>query len=171
MRSNSAFGYGLLVKPFEGDFTDASWGSKKKTRGAMILDGMDIEIKIYDGPDPLAEDVFNFILRDKDCRRIIREYQQKNRTELYHIRYSEGMSGRRDYWINFVDEYTGIIKYGKHLLHISCADKIAGIYKMYIGDLVEMLYAMDFKTGKTRIRYTKPYFQRDATVETHKIIN
>ena len=122
------------------------------------------------GCDPWYKDLLNFVLADKDVRRLIRNYQNSTRVERYAINISSGMSGRQDVYINFYDEY-GLQVRGKHLLHISCCDKLWGISKIYVGDLVEAMYAMRIAPGKTTAKYVKPYLEPEwASTDVHSII-
>lgn len=162
----------FVMKPFEID-GESSWcEAKRRSKGVLRIwpEEKTIEVKMVSGCDPWYKDLLNFVLADKDVRRLIRNYQNSSRIERYAINISSGMSGRQDVYINFYDEY-GLQIRGKHLLHVSCYDKLWGIPKIYVGDLVEAMYAMNIKSGKTTAKYVKPYLEPEwASTDVHSII-
>lgn len=163
----------VILKPFEIDGSSTWVDAKRRTLCVLRIfpDEMSLEVKVLKGCDPNVDDVMNFILDDKDVRLMIRWYQQRTRKDPFAIRIGSGMSGRRDIFINFYDEYGLQIK-GKRLLHISCYDKIYEVKKIWIGDFVEMIYACNFRRFKSTGKYVKPYLAPDDIVgtEVHKII-
>jgi hypothetical protein len=162
----------FVMKPFEID-GESSWcEAKRRSKGVLRIwpEEKTIEVKMLSGCDPWYKDLLNFVLADKDVRRLIRNYQNSSRIERYAINISSGMSGRQDVYINFYDEY-GLQIRGKHLLHISCCDKLWGIPKIYVGDLVEAMYTMNVQPGKTTAKYVKPYLEPEwASTDVHSII-
>lgn len=142
---------GIVMKPFaikgEGYWNEA----KKLSKGVLRIfpETLEIEVQMLSGCDPLACDLINFIVNDKDVRLLILAYQQIGRIKPYAIRISQGMSGREDIYINFYDKY-GLEVGGKHLLHITCAGKMNEIKKMYIGDFAEAVYAYGFCLEKIK---------------------
>lgn len=78
------------------------------------------------------------------------------------------MSGCCDTYINYLDE-TGLEIAGKKLLHITCANKMSGIRKIYIGDLIEAFLGLLSNGGfiynvyNNSFRYEKPYFHNGST--------
>ena len=166
-----------IVKSFIFDGEESWCYSSRPTKGALVVypETMEISVSIFKGMQPYFADIINFMLQDKDVRLLIHQYQQKGRKKPFSMRYSKGVSGREDIFINFIDEETKLVVDGKHLLHISCFGKISGIQRMYIGDFVEMVSAIwqhsNFDTDcGTSCRYVKPYFACDASVEVSKII-
>lgn len=164
----------FIMKTFEID-GESSWcEAKRRSKGVLRIwpEEKSIEVKILSGCDPLYKDLLSFVLSDRDVRRLIRNYQNSTRVERYAINVSSGMSGRQDIYINFYDEY-GLQVRGKHLLHISCCDKLWGIKKIYVGDLVEAIYAMNVQPGgKTTAKYIKPYLEPEwASTDVHSIIS
>lgn len=168
---------GIVIKPFtiKGE---AYWNltnePKKRSKGVLRIfpETLEIEVQMLSGCDPLACDLINFIVNDKDVRLLILAYQQIGRVKPYAINVSQGMSGREDIYINFYDRY-GLEVEGKHLMHITCAGKMNEIKKMYIGDFAEAIYAYDFclKKKKTTAKYIKPYFAPEyVSTGAHKII-
>lgn len=164
----------IVMKPFaikgEGYWNEA----KKLSKGVLRIfpETMEIEVQMLCGCDPLACDLINFVTNDKDVRLLILAYQQIGRIKPYAINVSQGMSGREDIFINFYDKY-GLEVGGKHLMHITCANKMDGIKKMYIGDFAEAVYAYGFCLGKNKTtgRYIKPYFAPEhVSSGVHKII-
>ena len=162
----------FIMKTFEID-GESSWcEAKRRSKGVLRIwpESKTVEVKMLSGCDPWYKDLLNFVLADKDVRRLIRNYQNSSRIERYAINISSGMSGRQDVYINFYDEY-GLQIRGKHLLHISCCDKLWGISKIYVGDLVEAMYAMKIQPGKTTAKYVKPYLEPEwASTDVHSII-
>lgn len=162
----------FIMKTFEID-GESSWcEAKRRSKGVLRIwpEEKSIEVKILSGCDPLYKDLLSFVLSDRDVRRLIRNYQNSERVEKYAINVTSGMSGRQDVYINFYDEY-GLQVRGKHLLHISCCDKLWGIPKIYVGDLVEAMYAMNIKSGKTTAKYVKPYLEPEwASTDVHSIL-
>lgn len=167
------YGYeNIIMKPFtidgKGTWSDATYRSKGVLR--IFPDSMELEVKMMSGCDPDVTDLVNFILGDKDVRTMIHMYQKKGRKDLYAINMTSGMSGRVDVYINFYDEY-GLEVKGKHLMHISCYDKVPGVKRMYIGDFVELVYAYRIERRKSTGKYVKPYFApEEVSTEIHKII-
>lgn len=162
----------FIMKPFEIDGLSSWCEAKRRSKGVLRIwpEEKTIEVKMLSGCDPWYKDLLNFVLADKDVRRLIRNYQNSTRVERYAINVSSGMSGRQDIYINFYDEY-GLQVRGKHLLHISCCDKLWGIPKIYVGDFVEAMYAMNIKLGKTTAKYVKPYLEPEwASTDVHSII-
>lgn len=162
----------VILKPFEIDGVE-SW-CKVSRRTLCVLKifpyEMSIEVKVLKGCDPDVNDVMNFILNDNDVRLMIHWYQQRTRKDPFAIRIGSGISGRRDIFINFYDE-CGLQLKGKHLLHISCYDKVCEVKKIWIGDFVEMVYACNFPRFKSTGKYVKPYLAPDSVgTEVHKII-
>ena len=97
----------FVMKPFEID-GESSWcEAKRRSKGVLRIwpDEKTIEVKMLSGCDPWYKDLLNFVLADKDVRRLIRNYQNSSRIERYAINISSGMSGRQDVYINFYDEY------------------------------------------------------------------
>ena len=162
----------FIMKTFEID-GESSWcEAKRRSKGVLRIwpEEKSIEVKILSGCDPLYKDLLSFVLSDRDVRRLIRNYQNSERVEKYAINVTSGMSGRQDVYINFYDEY-GLQVRGKHLLHISCCDKLWGISKIYVGDLVEAMYEMRIAPGKTTAKYVKPYLEPEwASTDVHSII-
>ena len=176
MKTNTTLnGAPVLVKPFLCKGEETWCNSTRPTKGVLRIypETAELEVCINEGCDPYAGDIVNFVLGDKDVRTLIHMYQQKGRVKPYAMRFSTGISGREDYFINFPDS-AGLIVSGKHLLHISCYGKVAGVRKMYIGDFVELVakfyenssFCSDFTTGK----YVKPYFAEDVKTEVTKIL-
>lgn len=159
----------IIMKPFEMEGAGYWNDPKGVTKGVLRIFPvtMEIEVEMFSGCNPLASDLFNFIIKDKDVRLLIRQYQQSGRKIPYAINISSGMSGREDVYINFYDKY-GLEICGKHLLHISCAGKTGGIKRMYIGDFAEAVYAYGIGE-KTTARYIKPYFA-EAYTDVHRIV-
>ena len=162
----------FVMKPFEIDGFSSWCEANRRSKVVLRIwpESKTSEEKMISGCDPWYLDLLNFVLADKDVRRLIRNYQNSTRVERYAINVSSGMSGRQDIYINFYDEY-GLQVRGKHLLHISCCDKLWGISKIYVGDLVEAMYAMRIATGKTTVKYVKPYLEPEwASTDVHSII-
>ena len=131
-----------------------------------------IELRLFSGCDPHVDDIIAFVLRDKDVREMLARYYQKGRKDRYSMRWRCGMSGCEDVYINFVDEH-GLVMSGKHLMHVSCYNKLAGIQHMYIGDFAECAYELaqhghHFDNG-TSFRYTKPHFAESAGTTVHRL--
>ncbi len=160
----------IIMKPFVIDGGEYWITPQHKSNSVLRLfkGKMEIEVEMFTGCNPVANDLFNFVLNDKDVRFFIKKYYQIGRVKPYRINISNGMSGRQDVYINYYDRY-GLEIDGKHLLHISCAGKISGIKRMYIGDFAEMMYALDIKGDNTSGRYTKPYFSNDICNSVHKL--
>lgn len=177
MRTNTIIGKcNVLVKPFICNGEETWCDAKYKTKGVLRIypETMELEMKIIKGVSPYIGDIFRFLLNDKDVRMLIHMYQKKGRVKPFSMRFSSGMSGREDYYINFPDD-SWLITSGKHLLHISCYGKIDGIRKMYIGDFVEAFACFCKKSDfginyNTSCRYTKPFFASDETITVSKII-
>lgn len=145
--------YGIeskIIKPFKWKDPDNRIGS-----GILIIDTGEktIDVSIVSELAPYATDIIYFLLSDRHVRKMIRDYQKGFRKKFYKMNKTVGMSGRKDYYINFYqvfepeelpeDERYGIQIRGKRLLHISCAGKINyGGIKMYIGDFVELVAYM-----------------------------
>lgn len=167
-----------LCKTFSGD-ADINAAGKKyyHVHGCLYLykNTHEIAVEVFKGCDPEIESLIPFILADKDVQEMVRGYYQHGRRDLYSMRYSTGMSGREDIFINFPSKTgQGVITGGKHLMHVSCYDKVCEIKKMYIGDFVECIHTLmehghDF-SKKSDYVYTKPYFAFDATTDVHRIL-
>ena len=164
----------FIMKPFEIDGSSSWCEAKRRSKGVLRIwpESQTIEVEMFAGCDPYYLDMLNFVLADKDVRRLIRNYQKSSRIERYAINVATGMSGRQDVYINFYDKY-GLQIRGKHLLHVSCYDKLWGIKKIYVGDLVEAIYAMNVQPGeKTTAKYIKPYLEPEwASTDVHSIIS
>lgn len=130
-----------IIKPF--CFYSSTWNGKSACRGtaAIIIDLISeiIDIELFTGPAPCVQDILLFLLSDRNIRKMIQRYQEKDEREIYAIRATTGDSGRKDYYINFYNKY-GLQTHGKKLLHISQFDKLnEGWIKMTIDDFVELI--------------------------------
>lgn len=109
--------------------------------GWVVIENDDIYYKHHKGKAPFARDLILLFLSDKDIRKMIRKYQNKGRKEKYRLYRRTGMSGCEDYYIIFA-EYFGHSWHEmrrKHLIHISCCNKInEQMRPMYIGDFAEL---------------------------------
>lgn len=158
-----------IVKVVQYD-VDKIWeGGYGKGKGILKLNTCEntLSFEIVKGGHPYFVDLFAFILSDKDVRKMILKYQTTKRILNYQIRRTIGMSGRKDYYINlFNDDLIQID--GKHLIHISCMEKVSKIKPIYIGDFVELVYHMINHEGyevfprrvmrnNTSFRYVKYY--------------
>lgn len=162
----------FVMKPFEIKGESYWCEAKRRSKGVLRIwpEEKTIEVKMLSGCDPWYKDLLSFVLSDRDVRRLIRNYQNSERVEKYAINVTSGMSGRQDVYINFYDEY-GLQVRGKHLLHISCCDKLWGIPKIYVGDFVEAMYTMNVQPGKTTAKYVKPYLEPEwASTDVHSIL-
>lgn len=177
MRTNATVNWDdVLVKPFRCNGEESWCEVTRPTKGVLRIypETMEIELNINKGCDPYIGDILDFLLKDKDVRMLIHMYQQKGRVRPFSIRCTGGISGREDYYINFLDK-SGLVIDGKHLLHISCYGKIANIKKMYIGDFVELFANFTkysgFRLVDTSCKYEKPYFSDgEVTTKISKII-
>lgn len=174
-----------IIKPFKWKDPYNRIGS-----GILVLDTGErtIDIRIISDLAPYAEDIIYFLLSDRHVRNMIRNYQSGSRIDFYKMNKTKGMSGRRDYYINFYEtfeneaEQYGLQTRGKALLHISCAGKINyGWREMYIGDFVELVVYMQQNKeirimSQKKLRkschcwYEKGRFISDATREVSHII-
>lgn len=178
-----------IIKPFRWKDPYNRIGS-----GILVLDTGEktIDIRIVSDLAPYATDIIYFLLSDRHVRKMIREYQSSSRIDLYKINKTVGMSGRRDYYINFYQGFEvggfpegkiyGVQTSGKKLLHVSCAEKINfGWRKMYIGDFVELVVYMqrNEELGNISKKELKEkcncwhevgYFADDATSDVSHII-
>lgn len=120
----------VILKPFEINGSSTWVDAKRRTMCVLRIFPyeMSLEVEVFKGCDPDVSDMINFILNDSDVRLMIRWYQQRTRKDPFAINISTGMSGRRDIFINFYDNY-GLQVKGKRLLHISCYDKISEVKK------------------------------------------
>lgn len=170
----------VLVKPFSCDAIswDTEAYTERRTQGVLRIfpETMQIEIVINKGCLPFAEDIFAFLLKDKDVRVLIRLYQLKGwRVRQYTMSYNFNLHGSEDFYINFVDD-TELIIDRKHLLHISNYGKIKGIKKMYIGDFVELIAKYkeenEFNIARaiTSCKYEKPHFVEKSDIRISHLI-
>lgn len=166
---------GHVEKPFS-FISPATWGKETKGFGVLVLDedNMTIEVRLLKGGDADLYELIDFLLFDKDVRRLVKKYQQIGRKRPYATRTREGMSGCKDFFINFVDEETSLVVGGKRLLHASCFNKVEGIGRMYIGDFAELCYEVMHSTDFLKCpcysscRYVKPH-KAEWTTEPHRI--
>lgn len=161
----------VLVKPFSCEGKYGWCEPQKRTKGALRIYpySQEIEVEIFAGCNPGVWDIIIFLLLDKDVKTLSCEYQRKGRKLPYSMKVHESFSGSKDVFINFPDK-TGLIKRRKHLLHISCYDKIVGIKKMYVGDFVEMVAALTEHYSSfqlfTSAKYEKPHFVEEEDIKT-----
>ena len=161
----------IIMKPFEIDGMESWCEVKRRTKGVLRIwqETMELEVELFSGCDPYASDLISFIMADRHVQLMIRKYYQKGRVEKYAINVTSGMSGRDDIYINFYDKY-GLQIRGKHLMHVSCYNKMSGVKKMYIGDFAEAVYGYWFKPIKSTAKYTKPYMAPEtASTEVHHL--
>lgn len=138
------------------------WGDDEKSLYSIV----GIEINTMEdtigcvhlmGTMPLAKELFLALLADRDVRRLILEYQKKERQERYKMWEKTGISGCRDIFVTFGEAVgnfavTRTIK----LCHISCFDRLNEGFgnrnnKMYIGDFVELCVYLGL-TGNMKVR-------------------
>lgn len=171
---NATVDTAALCKTFSGNGEESWCEATRPTTGCLYIypEESAIELRLFSGCDPHVDDIIAFILRDKDVKEMLARYYQKGRKDRYSMRWRCGMSGCEDVYINFVDEH-GLVMGGKHLMHVSCYDKLAGIKRMYIGDFAECAYELaqhghHFDNG-TSFRYTKPHFAESAGTTVHRL--
>ena len=160
----------VLVKPFS-FMGGACWTYPEyRSKGVLRIypETKEVEVLIHKGCHPVASELIDFLFRDKDVRQLVYAYQQSTRKHPYTVSVRVGMSGCCDTYINYLDE-TGLEISGKKLLHITCANKMSGIRKIYIGDLVEAFFGLLSNGGfiynvyNSSFRYEKPYFHNGST--------
>ncbi len=139
----------------------ATWGTSNAEYSVVGL-----EVNTWDntigvvhlkGAMPLAKELFWALLADRDVRRLIREYQKKERQEMYKMWDKTGISGCQDIFMTFGEQVgnfavTRTIK----LCHISCYDRLNEGFgnrnnEMYIGDFVELCVYLGL-TKNMRVR-------------------
>lgn len=139
----------------------ATWGTSNEEYSIVGL-----EVNTWDntigvvhlkGTMPLAKELFWALLADRDVRRLIREYQKKERQEKYKMWDKTGISGCQDIFMTFGDQVgnfavTRTIK----LCHISCFERLNEGFgdendRMYIGDFVELCVYLGL-TKNMRVR-------------------
>lgn len=139
----------------------ATWGTSNEEYSIVGL-----EVNTWDntigvvhlkGTMPLAKELFWALLADRDVRRLIREYQKKERQEKYKMWDKTGISGCQDIFMTFVEQVgnfavTRTIK----LCHISCFERLNEGFgdendRMYIGDFVELCVYLGL-TENMRVR-------------------
>lgn len=96
-----------------------------------------IDIAYLDGTDPLAKNLFWALLADRDVRRLIKKYQEKDRVRSYKIWSTTGMSGREDVFMTFGEDVEGFNrKKTMKLCHISGFGRLnEGFDTIYVGTL------------------------------------
>lgn len=139
----------------------ATWGTSNEEYSIVGL-----EVNTWDntigvvhlkGTMPLAKELFWALLADRDVRRLIREYQKKERQEKYKMWDKTGISGCQDIFMTFGEQVgnfavTRTIK----LCHISCFERLNEGFgdendRMYIGDFVEFCVYLGL-TKNMRVR-------------------
>lgn len=139
----------------------ATWGTSNEEYSIVGL-----EVNTWDntigvvhlkGTMPLAKELFWALLADRDVRRLIREYQKKERQEKYKMWDKTGISGCQDIFMTFGEQVgnfavTRTIK----LCHISCFERLNEGFgdendRMYIGDFVELCVYLGL-TKNMRVR-------------------
>ena len=139
----------------------ATWGTSNEEYSIVGL-----EVNTWDntigvvhlkGTMPLAKELFWALLADRDVRRLIREYQKKERQEKYKMWDKTGISGCQDIFMTFGEQVgnfavTRTIK----LCHISCFERLNEGFgdendRMYIGDFVELCVYLGL-TENMRVR-------------------
>ena len=139
----------------------ATWGTSNAEYSIVGL-----EVNTWDntigvvhlkGTMPLAKELFWALLADRDVRRLIREYQKKERQEKYKMWDKTGISGCQDIFMTFGEQVgnfavTRTIK----LCHISCFERLNEGFgdendRMYIGDFVELCVYLGL-TKNMRVR-------------------
>ena len=139
----------------------ATWGTSNEEYSIVGL-----EVNTWDntigvvhlkGTMPLAKELFWALLADRDVRRLIREYQKKERQEKYKMCDKTGISGCQDIFMTFGEQVgnfavTRTIK----LCHISCFERLNEGFgdendRMYIGDFVELCVYLGL-TKNMRVR-------------------
>lgn len=154
-----------------------SYDEKSIVGVEITPDTLEIGIHLLKGNCPYVTNLFTALLADKDIRKLILEYQEKGREKSYKMWHTSGMSGRTDYFIT-IGKNVGrfAVPYTKHLLHVSCADKLNEGFgdresKMYIGDFVELVAYMGWNIlgispkklrKKSGVKYIRPHYVEET---------
>ena len=117
-------------------------GNEKKRVGYGILSidhgRLTVEFTHLKGVDPTVDDLLVFIFSDKDVRKMIRYYQNTDRTLQYKIDLKDSDDSiATKVFINFYKK--GIFYNRKFLFKWSDNKKIHRLEPIYIGDLVEAM--------------------------------
>ena len=157
----------------------ATWGTSNEEYSIVGL-----EVNTWDntigvvhlkGTMPLAKELFWALLADRDVRRLIREYQKKERQEKYKMWDKTGISGCQDIFMTFGEQVgnfavTRTIK----LCHISCFERLNEGFgdendRMYIGDFVELCVYLGLTKNmrvrdlrkKAKVKYLLPRLEEE----------
>ena len=158
-------------------YSPSDWGD-----GSYAVVGVEIntwektiEVHFLMGSMPLAKNLFWALLADRDIRRLIANYQEGKRKDLYKIWSTTGVSGREDIFMTFGHEHGGFAtKKTIKLCHISGFGRLNEGFgnrqsKMYIGDFVELVAFMELVDDmrvkalrkKAGVKYIKPKFAEE----------
>lgn len=172
-------------------YSPSDWGTCNATYAIVGLEidtwEKTIEVRFLKGSMPYAENLFWALLADRDVRRLIKEYQESERTALYKIWSTSGMSGREDIFMTFGYKVGGFATTRTiRLCHISGFGRLNEGFgnkesKMYIGDFVELVAFMGLAEDmnvhnlreKAGVKYIRPKFAEeieDFGTEVTKIL-
>lgn len=127
-------------------YSPATWGKNQTSTVGVKIDPyeMTIEVRHLLGAMPHFEYLFSTLLGDFDIRKLIVDYQEKDRIVNYKIWETTGISGRRDVFMTLAPEHGDfVITKTFKLCHISGYGKLNEGFgdensTMYIGDFVEL---------------------------------
>lgn len=170
-------------------YSPSDWGNSIFSTVGLEVNYFEkkIEVQFLTGTMPLATNLFWALLGDRDVRRLILEYQKRERKKRYKIWSRQGVSGCEDIFMTLGQEKGGFsVTKTIRLCHISQVGRLNEGFgnkksRMYIGDFVELVSFMELTEDmdvkslrkKAGVKYIRPKFAeetQDFTTTVSKIL-